>query len=232
MNSNFESSTYGTTQDATSDRGLFIMRVYGHLMAAIGLFIAIEVFLFKTGMAYNIASALLGVNWLLVIGGFVVSGWLARNMAAKTGNLATQYLGLGLYVVAQSIIFVPMLYIADSKAGGGVIQSAAILTALAFTGLTLIVFQTRKDFSFMGGILRWAGVLALVAIVGAVLFGFNLGTWFSLAMVALAGGAILYDTSNIMRHWTNDRYVGAALELFASVAMMFWYILRLLSSRR
>jgi len=232
MNSNFQTSAHGTTEGTASERGLFIMRVYGHLMAAIGLFIAIEVFFFKTGMAYTIANALLGVNWLSVMGGFIVSGWLARNMAAKAGNLGTQYFGLALYVVAQSIIFVPMLYIADHQAGGGVIRSAGILTALAFTGLTLIVFQTRKDFSFMGGILRWAGVLALVAIVGAVLFGWSLGTWFSLAMVALAGGAILYDTSNILRHWTNDRYVGAALELFASVAMMFWYILRLLSSRR
>lgn len=231
MNSNIESSAFDVSQDAASARGVFIMRVYGHLMAAIGLFVAIEVYFFKTGLAYTIAKALLGVNWLLVIGGFMVSGWLARNMAAKTGSLGMQYFGLGLYVVAQSIIFVPMLYIADSKAGGGVIQSAAILTGLAFTGLTLIVFQTRKDFSFMGGILRWAGVLALVAIAGAVLFGFNLGTWFSLAMVALAGGAILYDTSNILRNWSNDRYVGAALELFASVAMMFWYILRLLSRR-
>ncbi len=64
-----------------------------------------------------------------------------------------------------------------------------------------------------------------------MLFGFNLGTWFSVAMVGLAGGAILYDTSNILRHFPEDRYVGAALELFASVALMFWYVLRIFPSR-
>jgi len=51
-------------------------------------------------------------------------------------------------------------------------------------------------------------------------------------MIAFFGGAILYDTSRIIRYWPNDRYVGAALELFTSVAMMFFYILRLLSGRR
>jgi FtsH-binding integral membrane protein len=97
--------------------------------------------------------------------------------------------------------------------------------------LTAVAFLSRKDFSFLGGLLKWGGILALVAIVGGVLFGFNLGTWFSVAMVGLAGGAILYDTSNILRHFPEDRYVGAALQLFASVALMFWYVLRIFLSR-
>ena len=77
----------------------------------------------------------------------------------------------------------------------------------------------------------WGGVLALVAILGGIFFGFELGTWFSVAMIGFAGGAILYDTSNVLHHYPEDRYVGAALRLFASVAMMFWYVLRLFMSR-
>jgi FtsH-binding integral membrane protein len=50
-------------------------------------------------------------------------------------------------------------------------------------------------------------------------------------MVGLAGAAILYDTSNILQRYPEDRYVGAALQLFASVAMMFWYMLRIFMSR-
>ena len=219
------------TDQVATDRAPFLMRVYGHLMLAIAFFVAIEVAFFKTGAAYDIAQALLGVNWLLVLGGFMVTGWLARGLAARVASPAAQYAGLALYVVIQAIIFAPMLYIADHQAPG-VIGSAAILTGLGFTGLTLIVLQTRKDFTFLGGMLRWAGVMALVAIGGAVLFGWHLGTWFSLGMVAVAGAAILYDTSKILYYWPEDRYVGAALELFASVALMFWYILRLLMSRR
>jgi len=216
---------------AATERGVFIIRVYGHLMAAIAAFILVETWLFKSGYAESIAIKLMGVNWMFILGGFMVAGWLARGLASRSGGLGTQYLGLVLYVAAQAVIFVPLLFYAEHYAGGGVIASAAILTMIAFVGLTLIVYQTRKDFSFLGGILRWAGIMAFVAIGGAVFFGWQLGTWFSLAMIALAGGAILYDTSNILRHWPNDRYVGAALELFASVALMFWYILRLLSRR-
>jgi hypothetical protein len=97
--------------------------------------------------------------------------------------------------------------------------------------LTAVAFVTRKDFSFLRGILMWAGILALVGIVGSVLFGFELGTWFSVAMIGFAGAAVLYDTSNILHHYPEDRYVAAALQLFASIAMMFWYVLRLFMSR-
>jgi FtsH-binding integral membrane protein len=94
-----------------------------------------------------------------------------------------------------------------------------------------VAFVTRKDFSFLRGVLMYGGILALVGIVSALLFGFELGTWFSVAMVGLAGAAILYDTSNILQRYPEDRYVGAALQLFASVAMMFWYMLRIFMSR-
>jgi len=214
------------------DRSSFLLKVYGHLMGAIAVFVLLEAWLFSSGMAYNLAKALVSVNWLLVIGGFMVAGWLARGLAAGTGGLGVQYLGLLLYVGANAVLFTPMLVFAEYKAGGGVIGSAALLTALGFTGLTLVVLQTRRDFSFLRGILGFGGVLALMAIAGAVIFHWELGTWFSLAMVAFAGAAILYDTSKIIDSWPDDRYVGAALELFASVAMLFWYLLRLLSSRR
>jgi FtsH-binding integral membrane protein len=80
--------------------------------------------------------------------------------------------------------------------------------------------------------LLWAAIAAALLIVASVIFGFNLGTWFSVGMVVLAGAAILYDTSNVLHHYSEDRYVAAALELFASVALMFWYVLRLFLSSR
>jgi FtsH-binding integral membrane protein len=104
---------------------------------------------------------------------------------------------------------------------------------MGFVGLTAVAFSTRKDFSFLGAALRWLGVLALVLVAASVLFGFELGTFFSVGMVAFAGAAVLYDTSNVLHHYPEDRYVGAALALFASIALMFWYVLRLfLGSRR
>ena len=209
----------------------FIGRTYNHLMASIVAFTLIEYFLFATGLAEQIAAVMLQGSWLLVLGGFVLVSWFASRVAATSESMASQYMALGGFVVAEAIIFVPMLYIANQMAPG-VITSAALVTLLGFGGLTAIAFTTRKDFSFLGGMLRWAFVVALVAIVGAVLFGFELGTWFSVAMVGLAGAAILYDTSNVLHHYPEDRYVAAALQLFASVALMFWYVLRLFMASR
>lgn len=214
-----------------STRGEFIARTYTHLLGAIALFLAIEVALFQSGWAPVIARSMLGVNWLLVLGAFMIVGWFASSTAASATSLPAQYAALGAFVAMEAIIFVPMLYIANAVAPGA-IQSAGLMTAIGFAGLTAIAFTTRKDFSFLNGLLRWAFVVALLAIVGAVLFGFQLGTWFSVAMVGLAGVAILRDTSNVLLNFPEDRYVAAALQLFASVALLFWYLLRLYMDRR
>ena len=231
MNSDNYSSGIPVIELNEQSRGRFIARTYGHLMGAIAAFTLIEIFLFKSGLAATITQALLGTSWLLVLGGFVVVSWIARAAAHRASSALAQYAALTGYVLAQAIIFVPLLFIADKYAPGA-ITSAALITLLAFASLTLLVFSTRKDFSFMRSILMWGGLVAMVLIVGGALFGFQLGTFFSVGMIALAGGAILYDTSNVLHHYPEDRYVAAALELFASVALMLWYVLRLLSSRR
>lgn len=218
------------TIDNREARGTFVSRTYGHLFGAIVLFMLIEIFLFKTGLAETIARALLGVSWLLVLGGFVVVSWLASKVAATAESKAAQYAALVGFVIAEALIFVPLLFVAEYQAPG-TIASAAGVTFVAFALLTAVVFLTGKDFSFLRGILMWSGIVALCLIGGGVVFGFQLGTYFSVAMVAVAGGAILYDTSNILHHYPEDRYVSAALELFASVALMLWYVLRLFSRR-
>jgi FtsH-binding integral membrane protein len=161
----------------------------------------------------------------------MVVSWLARSAAHRAQSQAMQYAALAAYVVGQALIFVPLLWLADQFAPGA-IASAAFVTALAFSGLTAVAFITRKDFSFLRGILFWAGIVALVLIVAGTIFGFQLGTYFSVAMVGIAGAAILYDTSNVLHHYPEDRYVAASLELFASVALMLWYVLRIFMSRR
>ncbi len=216
-------------------RATFINRTYQHLLGAIVGFAAIEVFLFTSGIAEKMALTMLSVGWLWILGAFMIVGWLASRTALQSESLGAQYAALVGFVVAEAIIFVPMLYYANefskTSDGGNMIQSAALVTLLGFAGLTAVAFVSRKDFSFLGSLLRWAFVVALVLIVGGAIFGFQLGTFFSVAMIGLAGASILYDTSNVLHHFPEDRYVGASLQLFASVAMMFWYVLRLFMSR-
>jgi FtsH-binding integral membrane protein len=218
-------------QSTIQVRADFITRTYNHLMGAIVLFTLLEIWFFTTGMAETIAGAMMSGSWLLVLGGFMLVSWLATRTAHTSASRPAQYAALVALVFAYAVLFVPMLYMANSVADG-VIESAAAVTLLGFGGLTAVAFTTRKDFSFLASALRFGGVIALVAIVSAVLFGFELGTWFSVAMVGFAGAAILYDTSNVLHHYPEDRYVAAALQLFASVALMFWYILRIFLGNR
>ncbi len=228
--SSARSASVELPRSAATSRATFLARTYQHLFGAILAFTALEVWLFRTGLADRIAQRMLAVNWLLVLGAFMIVSWFASRAAHRATAPATQYGALALFVVAESVFFVPLLYLADRYAPG-TIQSAAILTLLGFSGLTAITVWTRADFSFLGELLRWSFIVALLLIVGAYLYGFGLGTWFSIAMIAVAGAAILYDTSRTLLHFQTDRHVAAALQLFASVALMFWYVLRLVRAR-
>jgi len=226
----YNSAGMAVGESSVEVRARFITRTYGHLIGAIAAFTLLEIFFFKSGMALRIFEGLMSLPWIAVLGGFMVAGWVASRVAHTAVSPVAQYAALALYVVFEAVIFVPLLAFAEYKAPG-VIGSAALVTALGFTGLSGVVFMTRKDFSFMGGLLKWAGIVALLTIVAGVIFGFQLGTYFSVAMIALAGGAVLYDTSNVLHYYPEDRYVGASLSLFASIALMFWYVLRLFMSR-
>ena len=211
-------------------RANVIWRTYGHVALAILLFAGIESYLFDSGLAQPMVESMLGLNWLLILGAFMVVGWLATHVAHTVQSKPLQYVALVGFVVAEAFIFVPLLAMAIALQPG-IVESAVGVTLLGTAGLTAVAFITRKDFSFLRSVLVWGGVLALVGIVASVLFGFELGTWFSVAMIGFAGAAVLYDTSNILHHFPEDRYVAAALQLFASIALMFWYVLRLFMSR-
>jgi len=218
------------SQASSKERQEFIQKTYLHLAAAVAIFVGIEVLLFITPAADAIASLVFSLpfSWLAIIGGFMLLGWLARQMASRTGSIQTQYMGLGLYVLGEAIIFVPLLFIAVNFTSPEVLPSAAILTGLLFAGLTTVAFTTKADFSFLGSILTIGGFISLGMIICSVIFGFKLGIFFSFIMIVFASAAILYDTSNIIHHFTTDQYVAASLELFASIALLFWYVLRIL----
>ena len=213
-----------------SARATFITRTYSHLFGALVGFVAIECALFMTGAGETIALKMLALPWMAILGAFVVIGWLASTVAHSARSLASQYAALVGFVLAEALIFLPLLYLAFHYAPGAV-SSAAIVSLGGFAALTMIAFMTRKDFTAWGSILRWIGLCAIGAIVAGAIFGFELGTWFSVGMVAFAGAAILYDTSKVLHHYPEDRYVGASLELFASTALLFWYVLRIFMSR-
>ena len=223
-------SAYG--QDAqAAERAEFIRKTYLHLAGAILVFGILEYALLQIPWAVSLAQLMTGgYAWLIVLGAFMGVSYLAERMAWNATSIETQYAGLGLYVLAQAIIFLPMMLIAVNYSSPEVLPNAAMLTAALFTGLTFVVFTTKKDFSFLGSVLKIGGFVALGFIGASIVFGFSLGLLFSAAMVVFASVAILYNTSMVLREYPSDKYVAAALSLFASVALLFWYILQIFLS--
>ncbi len=217
-------------QAAGSERATFIRRTYAHLAGAILAFMGIEALLLNMlsdAQQAQILRMMGGYGWLVVMLAFIGASWLAQTWAQSDSSPGMQYMGLGLYVVIEAIIFLPILIIASHLVDKTVIPTAGILTLAVFGGLTLAVFVTKKDYSFLRPILCVGSLIALGVIVAGVFLGFSLGLFFSFAMVALMSGYILYYTSQVMLHYRTDQHVAAALALFAAVATLFWYILRI-----
>ncbi|MFO0879342.1 MAG: Bax inhibitor-1 family protein [Gemmataceae bacterium] len=222
---------------AASERSLFVRRVYTHVAGAVLALIAIEAVLLSVVDPRLVLNTMFAgkFSWLIVLLAFMGASFLARMWAQSQSSRVMQYMGLSLYVVAEAVILLPLLIVAQFfqervQPGSNVIAQAGLLTFMVFVGLTLSVFTLKKDFSFLGPVITIGSLIALGVIVAGILFGFTLGLFFSFAMVALLSAAILYQTSAVMLHYPTDMYVAASLELFASIATLFWYILQILMS--
>src|SRR5688572_21947640 len=227
--------------DAPVDaRRTFIKKTYAHLAAAIYAFVALEWFLFSVGFDEWMMQWFAGggmMPMLIMLGAFIGTSWIANSWAHSDTSVGLQYAGLFLYVLVEAIIFVPLLMIAQGYAmefGAvgevSVITVAAITTLVMFGGLTAAVFFTRQDFSFLRTALWIGGLAAFALILMSAFAGLNLGVWFTVAMIVLACGWVLYDTSNVLHHYRTTQHVAASLALFASIALLFWYVLQLLMS--
>ena len=218
-------AAHATVQDRLS----FIKATYLHLSGAIFAYVLLTGALIQSSAGGQIA-VMLSNNWLLSLGLFIGGGWLAQRWAFNAQSTGMQYAGLALYTVVMAIMSVPLLYVAANYSDPSVIPTAGLLTATVFGGLTLTVFTTKKDFSFLGQALKLAMFAALGLIVCSLIFGFTLGTVFAAAMVVLFAGYTLYYTSQVLHQFPIGAHVPAALVLFSTVAMLFLYILQLVMS--
>jgi FtsH-binding integral membrane protein len=211
----------------------FYKKTYVHVAYGILAFVLVEYLFLSTPAIVKIALSLTGGKmWLLMLGGFMVVTMFAERMANNATDINKQYLGYFLYILAEAFIFIPILYIAMSMTdGGNLIKQAAVLTFALFTGLSGVVFFTKTDFSFLKNVIIIGGFLAIGLIVAGLLFGFDLGLWFSVGMIFLAAASILYQTSKLTQNYHQNQYVAAALSLFASLMLLFWYILRIFMSK-
>ncbi|EIJ34646.1 Bax inhibitor-1/YccA family protein [Thiothrix nivea] len=214
-----------------SERAGFIRRTYLHLGGAILAFVGVETLLIQSGIAESFTHLLSGSMWmwLVVMGLFMAVSYVANNWAHSAISKEMQYAGLGLFVVAEAVVFMPLIYIALARAPD-VLSHAGLLTLMLVGGLTFTAFTTRKNFSFLGPALSIGGWIALGVIATSILFGFTLGALFSGIMIIFAAASVLYTTSNIIHEYNSGQHVAASLALFSSVGLMFWYIVQFLMS--
>ncbi|CAA0148581.1 Probable transmembrane hypothetical protein [Tenacibaculum maritimum] len=233
MENNIENSKVLLSASTDAERVAFYKKTYTHVAGGVLLFVIFEYLLLQSTAIVEFALSMTqGFKWLLLLGGFMLVTNYAESTMLKTQDKSKQYAAYGVYILAEAFIFIPLIYIAMLYTGSAdLLQQATIVTLALFAGISSIVFITKKDFSFLKSALTVGFFIAIGLIIAGTLFGFSLGLWFSVGMCILAGGSILYQTSNLVNKYSTNDYIPAALGLFASLMLLFWYVLQLFLSR-
>ena len=225
-----ETQTFEAGAPAAFEQGTFLRQTYGHLVGAVIAFITLQYAFQVSGIAAAL-TPLMTSNWLIVIGGFMLLGFITSYFTRSASTPGVQYLEMAVTIVLQSVIFIPLLYFAVQFSDSTVLANAAMVTLAIFGVMSAIVAYSGKDFSFMGPFLAVIGIAALIAIVGSVLFSVSLGFYFAIGMAVFAAAVVLYETSKVIHHYGPGQHIAAATGLFASVAMLFYYVLSAFISR-
>ncbi|KAL2238833.1 BI1-like protein [Sesamum indicum] len=113
---------------------------------------------------------------------------------------------------------------------GKVILESVILTAVVVVSLTLYTFWAAKrghDFNFLGPFLFGAVVVLMLFALIQILF--PLGRISVMIYGCLASiifcGYIIYDTDNLIKRYTYDEYIWAAVALYLDVINLFLSLL-------
>lgn len=179
--------------------------------------------LVSSGVIYILMFALLGLGF--VTPNIIMNKSLAAANAAYWGTTALWGIILSPYLIIYS---------------GTDIATAFLSTAIAFTGMSIIGYTTKKDLTAMGrflGMATW-GILAAVIIN---LFVQNSGfeMILSVLVVLVFSGLTAYETQNLKSMYfqigdaqTRERMgILGALSLFGNFVTIFIWILNLIGNR-
>lgn len=233
-----ESNPFIVADAPAADRAAFFRRTYGLVAAAFGAFAVTLFALFVSGIAETFMRSIAGVgNWGML--GVMVLFWLgttaAQSLAFNRASRTAQYAGLGIYVLLQALIFVPLIYytaIVTKGNPGEILIPACLATGALVVALTAVVFMTNMDFSFLRVAIVIGSICALGVVVVSLFAGWSLGAWFSIAMIVLMATVILYQTNEVKNTMETDQHVAAAFVLFSSFVTLLFYVIRLFAGRR
>ena len=216
-----------TAADATvAERMTFIRKVYALFFAAtlfaiggVAIGMSFEPLLrFAFDHPWIMLFAMLGG----VMGAQAVRHVPGLNLAALFG-----------FTTLTGVVISPLMYVVSISNPASIWQ-AGLLTVGIFGGLTLYVFVSRKDFSFLRGMLFTGLIVLILAGFANVLFVGSSALGFATAAAALLlfAGYVLYDTSNIIRRYPTNEYVAGALSLYLDAFNIFLALIRILNAGR
>ena len=242
-----ESNPFIVADAPAADRAAFFRRTYGLVAIGFAAFAALLAIFFvgfdrQSGIAFalftglgSMMKSLGGWSILLVMLAFWGATTVAQSMAFNRASRTSQYAGLGLYVVLEALIFIPLIgYVILSTKGNAstVLLPAGIVTGGMIAGLTALVFMTNLDFSFLKVAIILGSFAALAIVLVAAIAGLSLGAWFSIAMIVLMATVILYQTNEIKNTLETDQHVAAAFILFSSFVTLLFYVIRFFAGGR
>ncbi len=242
-----ESNPFIVADAPAADRAAFFRRTYGLVAIGFAAFAALLAIFFlgfdrQEGIAFALFSGLFSMmrslgGWsiLLVMLAFWGATTVAQSLAFNRASRSSQYAGLGLYVVLEALIFIPLIgYVILSTKGNAssVLVPAGIVTGGMIAGLTALVFMTNLDFSFLKVAIILGSFATLAIVLVAAIAGLSLGAWFSIAMIVLMATVILYQTNEIKNTLETDQHVAAAFILFSSFVTLLFYVIRFFAGGR
>jgi modulator of FtsH protease len=136
------------------------------------------------------------------------------------------------FTTFTGVVISPLIWLVNIYNPGSIL-TAGVLTVGIFGGLTLYVFISKRDFSFLRGMVTVGLIVVILAgvlnlFLGSGAFGFAIAA----AALLLFSGFVLYDTSNIIRRYPTNEYVQGALALYLDAFNIFLALLRILNSGR
>ncbi|KAL7587523.1 protein LIFEGUARD 2 [Lactuca sativa] len=139
------------------------------------------------------------------------------------------YVLLGIFTIALAF----GIGLSCAFTSGKVILEAVILTAVVVVSLTLFTFWAAKrgsDFNFLGPFLF--GALMVLIVFSIIQIFFPMG---KIGVMIYAGvsaivfcGYIVYDTDNLIKRYSYDEYIWAAVALYLDIINLFISLLTIL----
>lgn len=169
----------------------------------------------------------------LIYGVFIVELALIFTSQKWSTKSPLNYWLFSFFALLTGITVTPLLVMASSAAGIGVVAKALFATFCMFAAAGFVGWTTKRSLQGLRGFLfiSLIGVIVISIIGIFVPWGSTFEMIFSLFGVLLFSGFTMYDFQRI-KSFPEDRYIDAALHLYLDIFNLFIFVLRLIMSQR